>query len=82
MEVYVNWATGRNIYFLRRFVVVRLQKNGWYEPCKSRDLRTVLWGAGGEIPPAYPAGGDLGAVAAAHVLVRCPVSGVAYTEVC
>ena len=24
----------------------------------------------------------LGAVAAAHVLVRCPVSGVAYTEVC
>jgi len=24
----------------------------------------------------------LGAVAAAHILVRCPVSGVAYTEVC
>ena len=28
------------------------------------------------------AGGDLGSMAAAHVLVRCPVSGVAYTEVC
>ena len=28
--------------FLRRFAAVRLQKNDWYEPCKSRDLRTVL----------------------------------------
>ena len=26
--------------------------NGWDEPCKSRGLRTVLWAAGGEIPPA------------------------------
>jgi hypothetical protein len=25
------------------------------EPCKSRGLRTVLWAAGGEIPPADPA---------------------------
>lgn len=29
--------------------------NGWDEPCKSRGLRTVLWAAGGEIPPADPA---------------------------
>jgi len=27
---------GRTYYFLRRFAAVRLQKNGWYEPCKSR----------------------------------------------
>ena len=26
-----------------------------HEPCKSRGLRTVLWAAGGEIPPADPA---------------------------
>ncbi len=29
--------------------------HGWDEPCKSRGLRTVLWAAGGEIPPADPA---------------------------
>src|SRR6478672_10480876 len=29
--------------------------NGWDEPRKSRGLRTVLWAAGGEIPPADPA---------------------------
>ena len=33
-------------------------------------------------PEPRMAGGDLGAVAAVHVLVHCPVSGVAYTEVC
>src|SRR3954452_21843645 len=33
----------------------RWQGNGWDEPCKSRGLRTVLWAAGGEIPPADPA---------------------------
>ena len=32
-----------------------LTRNGWDEPCKSRGLRTVLWAAGGEIPPADPA---------------------------
>ena len=37
-------------------VVARRQGNGWDEPCKLRGLSTVLWGAGGEIPPAYPAG--------------------------
>ena len=36
-------------------VIVRWQGNGWDEPCKSRGLRTVLWAAGGEIPPADPA---------------------------
>ena len=36
-------------------MAVRLQENGWYEPCKSRGLCTVLWAAGGEIPPADPA---------------------------
>ena len=34
-------------------VIARWQGNG--EPCKSRGLRTVLWAAGGEIPPANPA---------------------------
>src|SRR3954452_1391963 len=34
-------------------VIARWQGNG--EPCKSRGLRTVLWTAGGEIPPADPA---------------------------
>jgi hypothetical protein len=37
-------------------VIARWQGNGWDEPCKSRGLRTVLWAAGGEIPPADPAG--------------------------
>src|SRR5713226_2487630 len=26
---------------------------GWWEPCKSRGLRTVLGEPGGEIPPGY-----------------------------
>ena len=34
------------------------QGNGWDEPCKARALRTVLWAAGGEIPPADPATGS------------------------
>ena len=36
-------------------VIARWQGKGWDEPCKSRGLRTVLWAAGGEIPPADPA---------------------------
>jgi hypothetical protein len=36
-------------------VIARGQGSGWDEPCKSRGLRTVLWAAGGEIPPADPA---------------------------
>src|SRR4051812_41764993 len=36
-------------------VIARWQGNGWDEPSKSRGLRTVLWAAGGEIPPADPA---------------------------
>jgi len=36
-------------------VFARRQGNGWDEPCKLRGLRTVLWAAGGEIPPADPA---------------------------
>ena len=36
-------------------VIARQQGNGWDEPCKLRGLRTVLWAAGGEIPPADPA---------------------------
>ena len=39
----------------RRLVVVKRQVNDWDEPYKSRGLRTVLWAAGGEIPPADPA---------------------------
>ena len=38
-------------------VIARWQGKGWDEPCKSRGLRTVLWAAGGEIPPADPAVG-------------------------
>lgn len=34
-------------------------ENGWDEPGKSRGLRTVLWAAGGEIPPADPASDDI-----------------------
>jgi hypothetical protein len=44
-----------SIYLPRRSVIARCRKNGWDEPCKSRGLRTVLWAAGGEIPPADPA---------------------------
>lgn len=44
-----------SIYLPRRSVIARWQENGWDEPCKSRGLRTVLWAAGGEIPPADPA---------------------------
>ncbi len=44
-----------SVGFLRRLVTARLQENDWYEPCKSRGLRTVLWAAGGEIPLADPA---------------------------
>src|SRR5450759_4530428 len=40
---------------LCRFVAVRLRGYSWHEPYKSRDLRTVLWAAGGAIPPADPA---------------------------
>ena len=28
---------------------------GWHEPCKSRDLRTVLWEPEGAIPSGHPA---------------------------
>ena len=47
--------------FLRRLASAKSQEYGWHEPCKSRGLRTVLWAAGGEIPPADPA--EPGAVA-------------------
>jgi hypothetical protein len=30
-------------------------ENSHHEPYESRDSRTVLWAAGGEIPPADPA---------------------------
>jgi hypothetical protein len=55
-EGYVaNRETGMSLDLRRRFVIVRGQENDWDEPCKSRGLRTVLWAAGGEIPPADPA---------------------------
>ena len=41
---------------LRRLGVERSRGNGWHEPYEPRGSRTDLWGAGGEIPPAYPAG--------------------------
>ena len=50
-----NREPGMSIDLPRRFVIARWQENGWDEPCKSRGLRTVLWAAGGEIPPADPA---------------------------
>ena len=54
-KVIANRETGMSIYLPRRFVIARWQENDWDEPCKSRGLRTVLWAAGGEIPPADPA---------------------------
>ena len=50
-----NRAIGRSDRFSASPVIPRWQANGWDEPCKSRGLRTVLWTAGGEIPPADPA---------------------------
>ena len=41
-------------FFLRRFKTVKSLEEGWQEPCESRGSRTVLRGAGGEIPPVYP----------------------------
>ena len=41
-------------FFLRMLETVRFQENGRQEPCESRGSRTVLRGAGGEIPPVYP----------------------------
>jgi hypothetical protein len=41
--------------FLVVLRAARAQNGGWDEPCKSRGLCTVLWAAGGEIPPADPA---------------------------
>src|SRR5712692_1909307 len=54
-KVIANRETGMSIYLPRRFVIARWQENGWDEPYKSRGLRTVLWAAGGEIPPVDPA---------------------------
>ncbi len=50
-------VVGRNLCFLCRLVVERLQEEGSHEPYESRGSRTELWGAGGEIPPVYPAQG-------------------------
>jgi hypothetical protein len=46
---------GRNRCLLCRLVAKRLQEEGSHEPYESRGSRTDLWGAGGEIPPVYPA---------------------------
>jgi hypothetical protein len=54
-RVIANWETRRSINFRSRFAVARRQGNGWDEPYKPRGLRTVLWAARGEIPPADPA---------------------------
>ncbi len=54
-RVIANWETRRSINLRSRFAVARRQGNGWDEPYKPRGLRTVLWAAGGEIPPADPA---------------------------
>ena len=52
---FANRGTGMSVNLPSRFVIARWQGNGWDEPYKSRGLRTVLWAAGGEIPPADPA---------------------------
>jgi hypothetical protein len=54
-EVIANREAGRSVDLQRRLAIVRWQEHGWDEPCKLRGLRTVLWAAGGEIPPANPA---------------------------
>jgi hypothetical protein len=41
-KVTANRATGRSIYLRRRFAFARGHVHVWDEPCKSRDLRTVL----------------------------------------
>src|SRR4051795_8468261 len=61
-------------------VIARWQGNGWDEPCKSRGLRTVLWAAGGEIPPADPAirlRGD-SHYACPEVMSWCEANGLEY----
>ena len=52
---FANWETRRSADFRRRLAVARWLGYGWDEPYKPRGLRTVLWAAGGEIPPADPA---------------------------
>src|SRR4051812_32235190 len=52
-------------------VIARWQGNGWDEPCKSRGLRTVLWAAGGEIPPADPASGQAHSARWSSEQVQC-----------
>ena len=52
--VVANRAIGRSDRFQRRLSSQDGREMG-DEPCKSRGLRTVLWAAGGEIPPADPA---------------------------
>ena len=47
-------SDGRNPFFLCQCVVERPCTYGLHEPYEPRGSRTDLWGAGGEIPPAYP----------------------------
>ena len=54
-DEFANQETGKSVNLPSRLVIVRWLGNVWDEPCKSRGLRTVLWAAGGEIPPADPA---------------------------
>jgi len=54
-KVFANRGTGMSLDLPRSPVGASWLGKGWDEPCKSRGLRTVLWAAGGEIPPADPA---------------------------
>jgi hypothetical protein len=49
-------------------------KGSWDEPYKSRGLRTVLWAAGGEIPPADPAVSTINSVL--HVAITTDIIDV------
>ena len=62
-------------------VVVRRQGNGWDEPCKLRGLRTVLWAAGGEIPPADPAAWNPELLPNGVTDDRSPINLTTFTEV-
>jgi len=73
--VVANRAIGRSVRLSASPVIARWQANGWDEPCKSRGLRTVLWAAGGEIPPADPAAQN-------PIYARLPAWGYGHKKVC
>ncbi len=54
-----NRETGMNRAIMCRPVHESGREDGQQEPYEVRASRTVLWEAGGEVPPAHPAGGAI-----------------------